>query len=312
MLLAESERCQYLFANIKEKIEEYILLKSVAFTVKDLKGMHFGKLTAVEPTNKRENNYTVWRCRCDCGNECYANSKKLQRGTITSCGCIPKKNMKHGTIPADLHSMVFGNLTVLKRVKNKGNRTAWLCRCVCGKEVVATTQDLRSGNTKSCGCRTHENPYFIDLSDRRIGFLTVVEKTDGRDYKGSVLWKCRCDCGKDVLYSADALLHGRIKSCGCYRKNEICGKIHKTLHLVDGTCIERLNSQKPRTDNKSGHVGVHIINENKYVAHIGFQGKEYYLGTFAAIEDAIKARQSGERMHLNFLEQYYREQKKTQ
>ena len=50
-----------------------------------------------------------------------------------------------------------------------------------------------------------------------------------------------------------------------------------------------------------------MIDENHYRALIGFQGKRYYLGTYATLEEAIKARQRGEQMHLDFLEKYYRE-----
>lgn len=272
----------------------------------DLTGRRFGKLTVISRNPQLEDRYYTWNCQCDCGGKIVVNTKRLTRGTITNCGCDPKMNHKHGSIPADLTGEVFGNLTVLERAENKGNRTAWLCRCDCGNEVVVTTHNLRRGQTKSCGCKAHDAPYYRDLTGQRIGFLTVIQKTDERDYKGSVLWQCHCDCGNDVLYSADSLLHGNIKSCGCYRENEICGKINDTLHRVDGTCIERLNLKKARSDNKSGHIGIQMMDENHYRALIGFQGKRYYLGTFSTLEEAIKARQRGEQMHLDFLAKYYR------
>lgn len=31
--------------------------------------------------------------------------------------------------------------------------TYWICRCDCGKETRALSNNLRKGNTKSCGCR---------------------------------------------------------------------------------------------------------------------------------------------------------------
>lgn len=46
----------------------------------------------------------------------------------------------------------FGHLTVLYRVANKGKKTQWKCVCDCGKEIIATKENLVSGNTKSCGC----------------------------------------------------------------------------------------------------------------------------------------------------------------
>jgi hypothetical protein len=47
----------------------------------------------------------------------------------------------------------FGMLTVIGRVRLSENTTGWRCLCDCGKEWVGFTQNLRSNNTKSCGCR---------------------------------------------------------------------------------------------------------------------------------------------------------------
>ena len=52
----------------------------------------------------------------------------------------------------DLTGEKYGRLTVLTPAENIGRRTAWLCRCECGKETVVLTSRLRSGHTKSCGC----------------------------------------------------------------------------------------------------------------------------------------------------------------
>lgn len=61
---------------------------------RDLSGQRFGKLTAIEPTEKRKNGYVVWRCRCDCGSECEVAAGILASGGTKSCGCLkrgPKK-----------------------------------------------------------------------------------------------------------------------------------------------------------------------------------------------------------------------------
>ena len=53
----------------------------------------------------------------------------------------------------DLTGQRFGKLVVISRGENAyGNRSQWLCRCDCGKETVVAAQNLRAGNTKSCGC----------------------------------------------------------------------------------------------------------------------------------------------------------------
>ena len=50
---------------------------------------------------------------------------------------------------------VFGRLTVLEFSPKKG-RSAWLCRCLCGKQKVVANHHLRSGATRSCGCLSKE------------------------------------------------------------------------------------------------------------------------------------------------------------
>lgn len=56
---------------------------------KDLSGQVFGFLTALEPTNERNNNCVVWKCRCSRdGNICYVSSSRLIAGITQSCGCL--------------------------------------------------------------------------------------------------------------------------------------------------------------------------------------------------------------------------------
>ena len=52
----------------------------------------------------------------------------------------------------DLSGQRYGKLTVLSQADNIGNKTAWLCRCDCGNNVIVKTRHLRSGHVKSCGC----------------------------------------------------------------------------------------------------------------------------------------------------------------
>lgn len=57
----------------------------------------------------------------------------------------------------DLTGKIFDRLTVIKRVENdKSNRTMWLCKCSCGKEIIVRGSSLTSGNSKSCGCYRDE------------------------------------------------------------------------------------------------------------------------------------------------------------
>lgn len=52
-----------------------------------------------------------------------------------------------------------GKLAVLRLSGNrKRNKPTWLCKCDCGKTTEVIGTDLRSGETKSCGCLKKLNP----------------------------------------------------------------------------------------------------------------------------------------------------------
>ena len=57
----------------------------------DLANMKFGKLTAIEPTEERDGTSVVWRCFCDCGNECLVSTRSLMSGNTKSCGCLHRE-----------------------------------------------------------------------------------------------------------------------------------------------------------------------------------------------------------------------------
>lgn len=52
----------------------------------------------------------------------------------------------------DMSGLVFGRLTVISQVENKGKDVSWLCQCQCGSTIAIRGHALRTGNTSSCGC----------------------------------------------------------------------------------------------------------------------------------------------------------------
>ncbi len=111
----------------------------------------------------------------------------------------------------DLNGQSFGELNVLSPAKNKGGRTAWICKCSCGNKKVLTTKSLRDG-TKTCGeCNK------LKVGER-INQLTILKTGIKRDSKYYA--KCLCSCGKKKEILAHHTRYGDIKSCGCLNYNE--------------------------------------------------------------------------------------------
>jgi hypothetical protein len=56
--------------------------------------------------------------------------------------------------PIDITSHRYGRLTVVARCgANTRGEAHWFCRCDCGGETIVRGSVLRSGHTKTCGCR---------------------------------------------------------------------------------------------------------------------------------------------------------------
>lgn len=58
-------------------------------------------------------------------------------------------------------------------------------------------------------------PVASQLIGKRFSRLLVEERV-GSNKHGSVLWKCKCDCGGITHLATATLTSGNTKSCGCY------------------------------------------------------------------------------------------------
>ena len=148
----------------------------------DLTGRKIGRLKIIS----RSENYikpsgqqdVCWHCECECGNACIKRSEYLKKATHASCGCWKSEIMSE-LKSIDLSGMIFGHLTVIKRIGTHrtscGNnpKPIYACQCACGEYTTATADALRNGYKKSCGCigRSSGEMEISDfLQDNRIDF----------------------------------------------------------------------------------------------------------------------------------------------
>lgn len=243
-------------------------------------GQRFGMLEVVETTDQRKNGYMVYRCRCDCGNDILVDYRKLKRGTALDCGCQPMR------VKVDLRGRRFGKLVALEPLDRSGERGRyWHCQCDCGGTVEAPSGQLLAGYRRSCGCLSH--PPLKDYDGKQFGELLVLSHAGKKN--GVHMWHCRCTCGRELDVSQSNLQSGHTTSCGC--KNDI----RNSIHVVGGTCVELIRSDKLMKTNRSGIKGVHWSKkQQRWIGQLTFQGKTYHLGSFKNIEDAAYAREKAQ------------------
>jgi hypothetical protein len=152
-----------------------------------------------------------WLAICDCGNQIELNRRQVY-GRKT-CGCI-----KGGSIPKDYTDYKFNDTTVIKFIE----RDKWLCRCdLCEKEFVLTKGQIKNRiRIKPCRC-TLSGKAKIYKPGYRFNRLTIIKYTGKKNYRGSNIWLCECNCGNEIELTSDQIYNNK-KSCGCYNgKDEV-------------------------------------------------------------------------------------------
>lgn len=139
---------------------------------KDLTGQKSGRWTVVREAESAPSGDTKWLCRCECGNEKDVFTTCLTSGDSTSCGCwhreISTEQGRKNVKPIKPGTM-FNRLTVIERSGSAGGQAAYLCLCECGNDSIVRSNDLRTGNTKSCGCYNLEQIAIRSITHGRSG-----------------------------------------------------------------------------------------------------------------------------------------------
>lgn len=89
-------------------------------------------------------------------------------------------------------------------------------------EKVKGHSDCLYNNIIDSLVTTISNTLVDDLTNKRIGFLTV-ETLWGNKFtegQGKTFWKCKCDCGNIKIFDRSNLLHSHSQSCGCQAQKE--------------------------------------------------------------------------------------------
>jgi hypothetical protein len=130
----------------------------------DLTGHKFGRWTVLRVAPRTRSRKRYWIVRCRCGAQRAVRGNRLTTGESRSCGCFLREKAKapRPWRRRDLRGLRVGQLLVVRLAPHvpcrsryhPGGKTAWVCHCDCGRDVVVGTAHLtrKRHPAHSCGC----------------------------------------------------------------------------------------------------------------------------------------------------------------
>lgn len=206
----------------------------------------------------------------------------------------------------DMTGKKFGRLTVLgpapRPENSKSTHQFWLCLCDCRNQTVVDGGELRKGRTKSCGCLRKEAITKHGLHNTRLYriYYSMINRCYNPNNKAYKYYGLRCiTISPEFLgengfrhFAEWALKNGYNDSLTLDRINP--NGNYEISNLRWTTNSTQVFNRRLRS-NKTGHKGIRKAQSGKYQARISKNNKQYNLGTFSTIEEAVEARQKAER-----------------
>lgn len=218
---------------------------------------------------------------------------------------------------------VAGKTKILREIpeaeKREGNYKLWECKCLnCGANFIARGYLLGLDNEGCPQCRKEKIQLnrietYKEKAKKHIGevygSLEILDVTvKHEEWRNSVYATCKCQkCGNTISTLLSRVISGNALQCKkCSEKNLEKGKKIRMASSVDGTNLFDITGQRKKNkNNKSGYTGIVLERNGKYRAYINFKRRQYHLGTYDTIEEAIQARKEAEKnLWGKFLEEY--------
>lgn len=129
----------------------------------------------------------------------------------------------------------FNRLLVLEFVEVIDHKSVWKCRCDCGNIKNISGADLKSGNTKSCGC------YFKEIAGKQTitHGQSGINKISG-SYRSWRCMKARCTNPKNNQYYN----YGDRGITFCDRWNKYENFLEDMGERPDGYSLERIDPNR--------------------------------------------------------------------
>lgn len=123
--------------------------------------------------------------------------------------------------PLEKYAYLIGtkiNKWTVLSLKNDRRHADAICQCECGTVKPVNIRNLINNCTKDCGCGRKamlSKTRSKNLVGQRFGKLTVLELLPDSNKFNRRMYKCKCDCGNEIILPSSSLTTGHTSSCGC-------------------------------------------------------------------------------------------------
>lgn len=193
-----------------------------------------------------------------------------------------------------------GLLTVIAEGE-PDNGARWVCQCECGNTILVRGSALRGSKPpQSCGCErirklveNNKTNNVKNILGQTFGSLTAIEMTDMRSSTRSIIWKCKCECGKEVFVPSGDLCHGNTKSCGCQQYKSQGEKKIKNILTVNNIPFVQEYKCKDLIFSDTGYQArFDFYVNNHYI--IEYDGRQHFIQGNGAYDNKEKFQRTQE------------------
>jgi hypothetical protein len=135
---------------------------------------------------------------------------------------------------------------------------------------------------------------LIDLTGKRFGRLTVIERAE--NHGKLPMWRCLCDCGKEIKVLGCNLRTNHTQSCGCAQKDLVAkrsvthGMSSNPLYAVWNTMRQRCTNPNNHKYSNYGARGVRVCEDwlNSFDSFYSYVSKLPHFGEAGYSLDRIE------------------------
>lgn len=284
------------------------MLDSTYEKYKHLIGTRVNKWTVLDFINKqyKNKNYVYARCQCECGTIRDVRLSELLNNKCLDCGCGAKERMREKIANKYKHLVgtTINEWTILKIIPpdDEHKNTYVMCQCSCGTVKEVKLEYVLHGRSKSCGClqkKMLQDRCTKSLVGQRFGKLTVIEMLEERDKFKRIMYRCKCDCGGEIITSSLCLRNHYTSSCGCMASywNAYIDK------FLTQNNIKHESEYKVKINNRTYRFDFYLPKFNLFIE---FDGLQHYEPTrFGGMsqeeaEENLKLQQESDKIKDNY------------